>query len=230
MEARLPNDSQRLCIVGATGTGKTFVAAWHLSKRSITTRPWIIYDFKGDELLGKIDAPEISVFDPPPTEPGIYFVRPLPHQKDEVSDQMMQIWERRNIGVYVDEAYMLGRDNPGYRALLTQGRSRSIPLITLIQRPVMVDRFVVSEASFFQIFRLQSMRDEDLLSDFIPMLRRKDKDGRKQQLDFENELDEHESYYYDVGRNTLNIFEKVPDADAILDTIETRLQSIRQVA
>lgn len=229
MEARLPTDSQRLCIVGATGTGKTYAAVWHLSKRSFTTRPWIVYDFKGDELLGKIDAPEISVFDPPPTEPGIYFVRPLPHQIDEVSAQMMQIWKQRNIGVYVDEGYMLGRNNPGYRALLTQGRSRSIPLITLVQRPVMIDRFVFSEASFFQIFRLQSMRDEDLIADFIPMLRRSASRAKKA-LDFETELDEHESYYYDVGRNTLNIFEKVPDEDAILDTIDTRLQTIRQVA
>ena len=44
---------------------------------------------------------------------------------------MWEIWKRGGIGVYVDEGYMVGNNNPAFRAILTQGRSKEIPAIVL---------------------------------------------------------------------------------------------------
>lgn len=223
---RLPNDSQRLCIVGATGSGKTVALLWHLSRRSFDSIPWVVYDFKGDENIAQIQAPVISVYDDAPEHPGLYIVRPLPHEIDAVSDQMMSCWARGHTGIVVDEALMLGRNCRGFRTILTQGRSKRVSLIVGVQRPVDIDRFVFSESTFFQIFRLQSERDQKLLADFIPLLRNSSKNNVK--VDFED-LPEHHSFYYDVGKNFIVELEAVPEAELVVEEINLRLESVRQV-
>lgn len=224
---KFPNDSQRICIVGATGSGKTVAALWHLSERSFTQKPWVVYDFKGDEHIEQINAIEIGVDSAPPTKPGIYVVRPLTHETDEVSAQMMAIWSQGNTGVYVDEGYMVGRACPGFRTLLTQGRSRKTPLIVLAQRPVMLDRFVFTESNFFQVFRLQSERDGELVADFIPPIGKLMLGRRADRFSFSS-LPAYESLYYQVGSNSLFRVEPGPTADDLIEIINLRLENIPQ--
>jgi len=221
---RFPTDQQRIAIVGTTGSGKTVAAMWQLSHRDFDVKPWMIYNFKHDELIDGIQgATHIEVTDPPPERPGIYIVHPHPAQTDLVDAQMWEIWARENIGVYIDEGFMIAKNSTGFRALLTQGRSKHIPMITLSQRPVWMDRFVFTEAEFLQVFRLQHKMDIKKMEEYIP------NPNPAETHPLEKRLPEFYSYYYDVGRDKLQVMKPTPDADAILDTIDMRLRRIRKV-
>ncbi len=206
-----------MVIVGATGSGKTHAALWHLSNQNFDTKPWIVYDYKNDELINAVEGARHISFDTPlPDAPGLYVIHPLPDQNAEVEDHMFRVWGKENTGVYVDEGFMIGNNNRGFRALLTQGRSKHVPMIILSQRPVWLDRFVFSEASFFQVFRLQHRGDRRLVNEFIP-------------VSIERRLPEFYSFYYDVSANKLSIVSPMPDADTILDTFEIKLRDYKKV-
>lgn len=209
-EIRFPNDTHRHAIVGRTGCGKTVLAAWMLSQRDWDLKPWIIYDFKGDELIAELPARQIDLRTVP-DEPGLYIVRPLPDQQDEITDHLFRIWEHENCGLYIDEAYMIGQHNTGYRAILTQGRSKRIPVISLSQRPVKVDTFTLSEADFIQTFALNSFRDKKTMEEYMP-------------VDMDEKLPEHYSWYYDVGKDKLFRFVPVPPPEKILEIFRRRMQ------
>lgn len=209
-----PGDKDRHAIVGTTGSGKTRAALWHLSRRNYTEKPWIIYNFKDEEDIDGIPFAHPMDVDHMPTHPGIFVVRPLPHETEEVENQMWEIWRRGNIGVYVDEGYMIGGNNRAYRALLTQGRSKRIPMINLSQRPVFMDRFVFTETQFWNVFDLQYKGDVKKVEEYIP-------------ADLSKPLPEFHSYYYDVKNRKLTIMEPVPELDEIYDTFEKRLEKLR---
>lgn len=209
---RLPDDTQRLTIVGKTGEGKSQAAMWHLSRRNFHLRPWIIFDWKYDELINSIKGfQHVPIgYIPGPHERGVFVVHPTPDLDDEIVESYMwAIHKRGNVGVYIDEGYMVKPRNPAYNALLTQGRSKRIPMINLSQRPAWVSRFVVSEAEFFQVFWLNDINDRKKIQEFMPI-----KMAR---------LDPYHSYYYDVGRDKMHIFEPVPDRKEIIKSFDERL-------
>lgn len=208
---RFPNDSNRLFICGRTGGGKTQAGIWHLSGRSYETKPWIILDFKRDELIADLPAIEIGLNAKLPTEPGLYVVRPIGSQEELIEKLLWKIHAQTNIGLYVDEGYMLDPRSEAFKAIMTQGRSLKIPVIILSQRPVWISRFVVSEADFFQVFRLNDDRDYATLRAFIPY----------DVSDKLRTLPEYHSIYYDMGKDRLTMFAPVPDRDIILSTFET---------
>lgn len=214
--SRLPNNTERICIIGKTGSGKTHAAVYQLSMRDIDKRPWIVYDFKFDPLLNSIDgATHIDIRDPIPTSPGLYLVHPEPDDTGPVEDHMREIWRKEHTGVYVDEGYMIGRWNKAYRSLLTQGRSKEIPMITLTQRPVEVDRFTFSESEFFQVFALTHTRDIKKVEEYVP-------------FDLTKRLPKYHSYYYDVNDDRIFELGPAPDADAILDTFDLKLGKLKK--
>jgi len=210
-----PSDSQHISIIGANGSGKTQAAQWHLSQRNFHLHPWIIYNFKRDETIDSIPGALDLDLDEMPDSPGIYIAHPLPAESDAVEKQMEEIWERGNIGVYVDEGYMIGRNNQSFRALLTQGRSKRIPVITLSQRPVWMDQFVFTESQFYQVFRLQHKKDRRTVEEFIP-------------ADLDKKLPAYHSYYYDVSADKLTILGPVPPLNVIHSTFERRLARRRK--
>lgn len=206
---RLPGNSHHMAIVGSNGSGKTRAAVWHLSRRNYNTMPWIIIDFKHDDLIAQTPAIEIDVTDKLPSKPGLYVIRPHPYQQDELADLFVRIWAKERVGVYVDEGYMIesADANKAYKLILTQGRSKTIPTISLSQRPVWINRFVLSEATFYQAFRLNDDRDRKSLQQFMP-------DAAAA------ELPPFHSWYYDSGKNALNIMGPVPGDDAIIAGFE----------
>jgi hypothetical protein len=213
---RFPDDTNRHAIIGATGSGKTQAALWHLSHRNFHTQPWLVYNFKGDESIDGIPHARRIGVEEIPVKPGIYITDPHPAQVDEVEAQMWAIWKKGETGVYVDEGYMIGRNNQAFRSLLTQGRSKRIPMMVLSQRPVWLDRFVFSESEYFQVFRLQHKKDVKNVQEFIT-------------TDVSKRLPEYHSYYYDVGSNTTTILKPVPDLDTIYATFDRRLRRQKQV-
>jgi hypothetical protein len=212
---RFATDQDRHSIIGTTGSGKTQAALWHLSHRNFHLMPWLIYDYKREQSINAIEGARHIELDEIPDTPGIYIAHPHPDDTDAVEKQMWAIWNRGNTGVYVDEGYMVGRHNRAFRSLLTQGRSKSIPMIVLSQRPVWMDNFVFSESQFFQVFRLQFRKDVANVESFVP-------------VNLKNRLPEYHSYYYDVGQDRVNVLKPVPAIEAILGTFERRLRPQRK--
>jgi hypothetical protein len=212
MPIRLPDDSHRLSIIGRTGSGKTFVAAWHLSRRHFNVNPWIIFDFKRDKLLAKLGATPVEMKDALPNKPGLYIVRPMPHECEDgtLEDYLWKIWSKENTGVYIDEGYMIGKNNGAFRALLTQGRSKRIPMIVLSQRPVELDRFVFSESDFFSVMKLTDARDRKTVQSFVP-------------FDMETPLPEFHSMWHDVGQGQAYLLRPVPDEATLLARFRKRI-------
>jgi hypothetical protein len=226
MTFRLPNDTQHIAVIGKNGTGKTQSALWLLSKRPFDKRPELIVDFKRDDHIAGIEeAIEIPVGEVP-TEPGIFVVRP--NVADLASNEtampfyntLAGAYDKENIGIWFDEAFVLGKNKKVegmFENLLTQGRSKRIPLIILVQRPVWVSRFVMSESSYFQLFRLQDKRDAITLQEVMP------------ESAFYRVPDYH-SAYYDVNRDKVDFLAPVPAESEILKRINTRLIEIRNRA
>jgi hypothetical protein len=218
---RIPGDRHRHVIVGATGSGKTQYALWELSHRNFHINPWIIYNWKRDESIDSIPGARELELDEIPESPGVYIVHPLPRDERAVEDQMWAIWERGHCGVYIDEGYMAGDHNEALRALLTQGRSKEIPLIVLSQRPVWLERFIFTESEFRQMFRLGDTEDVKTMKRYIPEFPRNVPDG----VDLSQRLPDYFSYYYDVGRDTLHITRPIPHIEVIHATFARRFAS-----
>lgn len=221
-----PSDTQRLAVIGATGSGKSHAAAWHLSQRDFDVMPWYIIDFKREELIDEIGAQLMAVTDPIQTRPGLYVVRPAPYEMETLTNLLWRIWQQEFTGVYFDETVQLGNSNLAFRGLLTQGRSKHIPMILCTQRPVWIDRYALSESDFFQIFRLQHEDDIGTVEKFIPRPR-----GWKRNESYidARELPKYWSFYYDVHDNRLAKLRPVPDRAAILNTFRAKLARIRKV-
>lgn len=219
MPNSLPNDTQHLLELGRTGSGKTVAGLWHLSQRSFDTKPWVIFDTKRDEIIekiGKMDGVKHIHLGEQPGKIGLHIVRPLPNQTDEIDNFLWRIHARNNVGLYFDEGYMVGKSD-GLNALLTQGRSKHIPIIILSQRPVMLSRFCFSEASFYQVFQLVDRRDRITVQQFIP----------KDRADVEVPLQPYHSLWYDVKQDRALQFSPVPQSETILHTFRVRLQPRR---
>lgn len=224
MKLRLPGPNSRTLIVGRTGSGKTVAALWQLSERDYApppnveynganARPWVVIDYKRDENIANIEGAEyISLSDPLPTEPGIYILQPRPDQDAEVEEWLWRVWERGKIGLYVDEGYILPKSGktPAFTSILTQGRSKGIPVIILSQRPTWINRFAISESDFYQIFHLNDARDRKTIGAFIPG-------------EVDERLDEYHSIWYDVGRDVRRELGPVPGLRSIQATFRNRL-------
>lgn len=218
MALRLPNDSQRITIIGKTGSGKTQGGTWQLSKRSYDRKPWVILDLKYDELLGAIPMTrEIGLHEKLPKHPGLYITHPTPAETEELDRFLWALWERENIGLYVDEGYMIPPRSASFQAILTQGRSKRIPVIMLTQRPAWVTRFAFSEADFIQLYQLTDQRDAKIVKQFMP-------------LPIETTLPApYYSWWWDNSHNMKHILQPVPDRNTILDTFYDRLRQPRRV-
>jgi len=202
---RLPRTDEHVAILGRNGSGKTQFAAWMLSERA-AGQVWIILNTKGDELLDSIPhAMDYAISDRIPRSPGIYVARPIIGDKKdaELLDAFYRkIWERQNTGVFVDEGYV-STGLRWFRANLTQGRSRRIPMMILAQRPVWLDRFVWSEASHYAAFDLNLEDDRDTANKMIP--------GYKHV-----KLPRFHSVWHDVKADLTIGLTPAPDAETIL--------------
>lgn len=218
MDFNFPTVKSQVAIIGRNGSGKTQFGAWLLSKSPFHKQPYIIVDYKGDELLNSIDRIiEIDLEEPIPKHPGLYIVHPKPVDDDDaIENWMRKIWARGNTGLYFDEGYMVP-EKGALQGILTQGRSKQIPRIILTQRPSRVSRFVFSEANFYSVFYLQDKRDLKTVEEMLP-------EGL-----LEDRLPRYHSLWYDADADQARIMLPVPDADTICDDIDRRLSPKRVI-
>lgn len=214
-----PDDGHRHAIFGMTGMGKTVFGLWCLSRRSFTEKPWIIVDFKRDGIIKQIPrCEEIDINDRIPRHAGLYVVRP--EMQDEtngpVTDFLYRVWNKERTGLFIDEGYGMHPRDKGLRAVLTQGRSKRIPVIALSQRPAWVSPFILSESEFKSIFFLQTPADIDRVQEWLP---RNDLRGDRVNPAM---LPEHHSYWYCLTKREFRTFGPCPDEQEVLDIFDNR--------
>jgi DNA helicase HerA-like ATPase len=213
----LPRDDEHTTIVGRNGTGKTQFGAWLLSQQNLSAKPWVILDYKGEELLNSIPRIRQIDFGDTPRHPGLYILKSRPDLDEPTEAWLWKIWEREHTGVFIDEGYMLPEIRKGaFSALLTQGRSKRTPVITLSQRPVRVDRAAFSEASHLIAFDLNDKRDHKSLEEVVP-------------TGFMREsIPKYHSRWYSVKKDKTWIVKPVPESDEIIDTINEQLPPLKK--
>jgi DNA helicase HerA-like ATPase len=220
MSFKLPNLTQRLTVIGSTGSGKTRFGVWALSESGFDKQPFVILDYKRDDLIEQVDRAREIGLNEVPKAPGLYVLRPTPVVHDEhVENWLWKVWAKGHVGLYADEAYMLPKGSPAFNAILTQGRSKRIPVTTLTQRPSWVSRFVFSEANHYAIFNLSDGDDVKTTQRFVP----------KQHGSLEEPLPRFHSRYFDRDANELHILKPVPSDDDILGRLHERLKPRKRV-
>src|ERR1700729_2392409 len=117
----MPRADQRVLILGSTGSGQTTMGAWLLSEAPFTTMPYVMIDYKRDELLGSIKGRQEISLSQMPTKPGLYHLKPNPVVDDDrIEEWLLAAWRQRNIGLYVDEALRLPtKKTGGLESILT---------------------------------------------------------------------------------------------------------------
>lgn len=217
---RLPAMTHKLAIYGRTGDGKTVQAAWVLSQAPFDYIPYIIVDFKRDDLLNSTERiKRISLNDPIPKQPGLYIVHPMPHQHAAVENFLWRVYQKRRTGLFIDEGFMLPNPSPAWDAILTQGRSLRIPVINLTQRPVWLSRFVTSQADFHSLFPFNDDRDNETVLKFMP------RDIREHiAASGEQGLAQYHSYWFDVEKKSWCVVGPAPHPDDITQILEDRLK------
>lgn len=212
---RWPEGDSRLTLIGATGTGKTTAGMWFLSHANFAKRPWVAVDFKREELFDKVGFPPIRQLTlgtlPKKRDRGLFLVSPLPGEEEQLTAWLWRVWERGNVGLFIDEASLMP-DNAAFQAILQQGRSKRIPVIACTQRPVAVKRALFSEASYFGIWRVQDRRDYKVIEGFVP-------------LDFDRiDLPPRHWVWYDVAHNVSLRMRPVPPPQAVAGELHRALR------
>lgn len=210
---RFPSPTERVSIVGRTGSGKSQMGAWLLSHANIENQPYVVVDYKGDDLLNSIEYAKEIKPGSVPKKPGIYLAHLHPNDEDGLEKLLLNIWEHGNIGVFFDEGYMVPKNSEAFNAILTQGRSKRIPAIVLSQRPAWMSRFVFSEADHFCVFHLNHVGDRKKIEEYLP-----------ESVSLHGRLDDFHSHWYDVKKNQIYKMQPVPSRETILQRFSDRLK------
>jgi hypothetical protein len=215
---RLPRATERSAVFGHTGSGKTHYSTFLLSHANWDKIPWIIVDYKLEPFFREIEqdnfhsVTHIGLDEKLPKKPGLYIVQPVPFDDEAVDQFFWRIWEKGKTGIFVDEGLNLPKPPRyrGYPAILSQGRTKRIPTITVSQKAYYVPQHVYSEADFITVFYLSDWRDRERIMEFTP-------------LDLSKDLPEYHAYWHDVSKRANLVLKPLPDRDSILDTFHRRL-------
>lgn len=251
---RMPDETHRTLIVGRTGTGKSQAAIDTLSEMNWDEMPWIIIDYKGEDLVRDIlamngwrrknvrgrvvlnrtlNSPivELGLEDKIPRKPGLYYLRPRPKLDDAAMEAwLMRVHSQGNTGLFIDEGYAMPSygDSPAFTLLLTQGRTLHIPIIVLYQRPVWMSRFAVAQADFIRIFKQNDIRDTKTVNNYCaPAVTPSGQTISPKELVF---LPDYYSLWHDVGRGITSVLKPASDRRTILRTFRERLTPHRRGA
>jgi hypothetical protein len=235
MNVRVPDNTKRTMVVGRTGSGKSHGSIDLLEQQDWDSIPWVIIDFKGEDLLEEIlhrnkhAIKHISVQNNPPKQPGLYYMRCNPLVDDDAMEAwLLKVHKQGNLGLFIDEGYAMPKfgSTPGFTLILTQGRSLHIPVICLYQRPVWMSRFAIAQADFIRVFKQGDERDEKVTKNFCrPAIL---PDGSKLGPLELDKLPDYYSLWHDVGQGRTNVLKPARSKREILDGFKDKLQPKRK--
>ena len=215
-EWEFPRKDQRVLVLGSTGTGKTGLFLWLLWYAPFHEQPYVIFDYKRDEHIARIDRARQLGLNELPKYPGLYVIRPMPEVDDDrILGWLRAAWSRRYIGLGFDEAMMLPQHGGAISSIFIQGRSLHIPVIALSQRPVELNRTMLSEANHVALFPLNDTRDHQTVQKYTPRF----------QTERVEDLPEHSSLWYRRSDKTTFQLGPVANWETLPDRINARLPS-----
>lgn len=210
---RLPNSTERVCVFGRTGSGKTEFMKWLLSHATIDELPWIILDHKNDGNLKNLPRIEEIKLGELPKYPGLYRVNVRFTERAEMDHYLYKILERGKTGIFTDEGSNLPQREPketGLKAVFAQGRSKRVPILFATQRPSWINRSVMSESDFYAAFHLSTKTDRDKILEFMPE-------------STEKRLDDYHCHWYDLKKDASFVIRPI-DIDETLNRLDERLK------
>jgi hypothetical protein len=156
-------------------------------------------DFKNEELWHDVGEPPMRrlPFGAMPGKTGLYRMTCNPGQDDELEEWLWKIWQRENVGLFVDEVSLVPQ-KAAFKAILRQGRSKRIPVIACTQRPVDCDREVFSESQYRMFYGIEDDRDWQVIK------------GLFKGADVTKPLPPFWSYWYDVRQKAALVMRPVP--------------------
>lgn len=198
----LPGGADRTVIIGQNGTGKTILGAWVLSKQRFDERPWVCLDFKNEELWDMVGDPPMRPLrvGAMPGKRGLYRMRIRPDETDALEDWFWKVWNKKNIGIFVDEVSLVN-SKAAFKAILRQGRSLRIPVISCTQRPVDCDREVFTEAQYRCCFGVEDVRDYQVIRGLF---------GNSDIREQSEQLKRHWSLWWDTKQRQLSVLQPCP--------------------
>src|SRR5215472_16920729 len=102
-----PREGYHTTVIGTTGSGKSTLAAYLLSRAPFHLKPHFVLDYKRETIFSQLQRiREIDINDNLPSEPGLYLLRPIPSQIDDVARFFERLWHHENAGLYIDEGYL----------------------------------------------------------------------------------------------------------------------------
>jgi hypothetical protein len=221
----LPRDDEHTTVVGRNGTGKTLLGAFLVARRDLANTTQLVVDYKGEEVFAGISKARTIDFNTVPDEPGLFILKSRPDLVAQTERWLWRVWEHEHVGLFIDEGYMLPNPPQGgaFQGILTQGRSKRIPVITLTQRPVRVSTFAFSEASHVAVFDLNAKRDRQTVED-------RTGEGFMSWLpsEFSGGLPKWHSRWYGVKTNSRYIIRPVPEPRKIIAMIDDQLTPLRR--
>lgn len=186
---------EHIAVIGTTGTGKTYLMARIAAMRKYV----VVLRTKPDNIKfdGFIKARDTKAMDDWRNE-HILIVPEYKNQPRVAHELLQKVWKQRGWTLIVDEGFyaqsQLGLQDD-LEMLYTQGRSVGISVVSGIQRPVGVTRFLISEAHHVISFRVEG---RDLLTVKLstnPGMA--DAIGNLHQYDF--------AHYYTKSRNRMGV-------------------------
>lgn len=179
-------------------------------------QPYVIFDYKRDEHIARIDRARELGLNELPKYPGLYVVRPMPESDDDnVLRWLRAAWAKRDIGLGFDEAMMLPQHGGAISSIFIQGRSLRIPVVALSQRPVELNRTMFSEANHVALFPLNDARDHKTVNQYVPRFNTSSVD----------DLPPHYSLWHRRSDRTTFQLSPVANWETLPDRINARLPS-----
>lgn len=216
---------QHTTIIGMNGSGKSVFAAHMISCAPLRHMPYILIDYKNEELFNAVDRAKYIDFHDQPKEPGFYILKAQPSRDDEkVNKFLYNVLAKEKRGLIYDEGYSI--PNLGaMETLYMQGRSKHIPILTLTQRPVWLSRYAFTEASHLGLFRLNDARDIDTVKAWIP-----ERDRAPGSVwDMKKRLPDYYCRWYDSRQDASFLLSPAPMPDEILEKFDDKLRPIKKV-
>jgi len=200
------------------------LGAFLLALQDLTNKTWLVIDYKGEEIFAALERARKIGFSDVPDEPGLYILPSRPDLEDQTENWLWRVWSHENVGLFVDEGYMLPNIQKGaFQGILTQGRSKRIPVITLTQRPVRVSPFAFSEASHVAVFDLNAKADRKTIED-----RTGEGFMSWRPAEYPDEkLPRFHSRWYSVKSDSKYVIKPVPEANEIVKRIDAKLRPKR---